>query len=417
MLLLSELLHFSLIDRDGRQATLADLAVALLDVDYPPVTHCVYRLRGGEKMVVPWSEAARLDAARRQIQLNDLSTPAAVAPEDLGPASVLLHEAVLDALIVDLQAQRVTRANDLWLEQAQGELRLRAADTTVRALARRLSGGRYRGGDPDAGCDWKYVEFLRGVPEAVQAGASYHRRVVHLPPGELARLSLSLPYLHVAELLELLPDQRAADTLESMSPERRLQVFEELQPNKAANVLAALAPDVAADLLGHLDTALAQRALNRLPRPAAERITDLLRYPDDTAGGIMTNLIVVVPRHLTVAAALRHVREQLRQPDFIYFVYVVEDEAGRQLRGVLTLRDLLLARPDERIESVMNPYVITVGPLDSAEHAARRLLDSQLVALPVVGQEHRLVGAVTIDAAIAVAAPRRWSAQAPRVFS
>jgi CBS domain-containing protein len=417
MHLVSDFLRFKLIDRSQRTATLVDLIMTLGDVDYPPVTHFVFRLGLHTPRVLPWSQVERLDLETGQLMVSDLTASEAIPLDQLEPAAVQLGAAVLDGLILDLQSQRVTRANDLWLEAAGDSLELRAADTSIGAVLHRLSRGRWFGPEPKAACDWKYVEFLRGLPEQVQAGASYHRRVVHLPPGEIASLSQSLPYLHVAELLELLPDQLAADTLESLSAHRRRQVFEELGETKAAKVLALMANDIAADLVGQMDTALARRSLNQLERPAAERLIELLRYPDDSVGGIMTNEVVWVPKDLTVADAREHLRAQLRDPDFVYLVYVVKDAESRQLQGVFSLRDLLLAEPKTPIGSIMNPYVLTLAPLDSARHAANRLLDSQLVAMPVVGDQHRLIGVVTIDAAVTVAAPQGWSAQAPRVFS
>src|SRR6185369_16841288 len=102
------------------------------------------------------------------------------------------------------------------------------ADTSVRAVLRRLSRGRYGQVQTSELVDWKYIEFLRGDPHAVRAGAGYHRRITRLPPGEVAHLTDLLPYLHAAELLTLLPDPVAADTLEVLPPTRQLQIFEEL---------------------------------------------------------------------------------------------------------------------------------------------------------------------------------------------
>jgi CBS domain-containing protein len=326
-----------------------------------------------------------------------------------------LRRDVLDALILDLQNRRAARANDLWLEES-GELRLRlaAADISGRAIWRRLSRGLYHGIDRPALHDWKYVEFLRGDPQAVRVGAGYHGRIVHLPPGEIAFLAASVPYLHAAELLELLPAHLAADTLELMSVERQLQVFEELDEKRALQVLEYMAPDVAADIVGRMNTAEARRYLNRLPRKSGERIVDLLQYPENSVGGIMANDMVTVPVNLKVGKARKILREKLKEPDFVYFVYAVEEKAPHKLRGVITLRQFLVAEDEQSIEEIMNPYLIALSPMDSPTEAAYRLLNSQLAALPVIGKEGQLLGALTIDAAVSQVAPRSWRAQAPR---
>lgn len=414
MAMLSELLHFRVLDRDGESGRLADLAISQLDTDYPPVTHLLYRLNHRSAGFFAWDAVQEIDHAGRQIKVKDFDQARPV--DELGQ-TVRLRRDVLDALILDLQNRRVTRANDLWLDEKGGGLQLAAADTSARAMLRRLARIRYKGREPEGLYDWKYIEFLRGDPGAVDAGAGYHRRIVHLPPGEVASLAAALPYLHAAELLELLPEQLAADTLEVMPLERQLQVFEELDEKSALHVLEHMAPDLAADLLGHVEAELTRRYLNRLPRKAGGRIVDLLRYPENSVGGIMANDVITLTSGLKVREARAQLRKQLEGPDFVYFIYVVEDEPPHKLRGVLSLRQFMMADEEQTIEDIMNPYLITLSPFDSPDEAGYRLLNSQLAALPVVGAQGQLLGRVTIDAAIAQVAPRSWRAQAPRVFS
>jgi len=258
---------------------------------------------------------------------------------------------------------------------------------------------------------------LRGDPQAVRAGAAYHRRIVRLPAGEIAQLADALPYLHAAELLTLLPDPLAADTLEAFTLERQLQIFEELAEEQGLRLLDLMAPDLAADLVSCLASPTARRSLTQIAPRQSERILELLRYPADSVGGIMTNDVLRVPVGLTVQDARRALHDQLQGPDFVYFLYIVEDEDTRRLRGVLTLRDLLLAEDERRVEELMNTYLVLLHPLESARAAAYRVLTSHLAALPVVGEAGRFLGVVTIDAALAQVAPQSWRGQAPRAFS
>ena len=414
MITLSELLQFRVADTQGMIAIIVDLVISQLDTDYPLITHLIYRQNQHAESALPWNKVKAVDRSNRQINVENFKQPQDV--DTLGQA-VRLRRDVLDALILDLQHRRVTRTNDLWLEEQAGQLRLSAADTGARAILRRLLRGRYRGIDRRALYDWKYIEFLRGDPQAVKAGAGYHRRIIHLPPGEIAHLAAAVPYLHAAELLELLPAQLAADTLEVMSPERQLQVFEELEEKRALELLKRMAPDLAADIVARLDTALARRYLNELPRRSGQRIVELLQYPENTVGSIMTNDVVTLSPHMKAGEARDTLRERLKEPDFVYFLYVVEETAPHKLRGVISLRQFLMAEDQQTIEELMNPYLITLSPLDLPSNAAYQLLNSQLAALPVVGAEGQLLGAVTIDAAVAQVAPRSWRARAPKVFS
>jgi len=109
--------------------------------------------------------------------------------------------------------------------------------------------------------------------------------------------------------------------------------------------------------------------------------------------------------------------DQLKAPDFVYFIYVVEADAPHRLCGVVTLRDLLVVEEERVLRDVMRPYLVTLTPLEPASVAAYRLLTSGLSALPVVGHAGQLLGVVTIDAAVAQVAPASWRAQAPRVFA
>ncbi len=412
----SQLRRFNLIDGHGRRAKLMDLAIALLDGDYPPVTRLFFLDQKNKKRSLQWSQVKKLDLKSRSITVRDLESAPSESTDSMAK-EVLLGDDVLDALVLDLQNRRATRANDLWLEQDGNEFVLRAADTSFGAFLRRLTRGRYGHVARSALYDWKYIEFLRGDPDAVRNGEGYHLRVARLPPGEIARLTDMLPYLHASELITLLPDDKAVDTLEVLSPQRQLQVFEELEEDQAIAILILMAPDIAADLLGRLPTKLMRQYLNKLPETQSERLIELLGYPEDAVGGIMTNDVIFARASLTVAEALETLREPLKKPDFVFIIYVVDNLKARRVRGSISLRNLITADAELRLEEVMDPYLSTLNPLSSASEAAYRVIDSHVAALPVVNDDGRLLGIVTVDAAIAQVAPANWRSQAPRVFS
>ncbi len=417
MVMFSEVRRFDLTDDQKRRGTLVDLGVALLDADYPPVTTVYFLNSRNQKRSIDWKLVKQIDVAKRRIKVADLDEADKTSSSLADTKEVLLGDDILDALILDLQNRSSTRANDLWLEEKKGELVLSAADTSFAAILRRLTRGVYGHVAKSALYDWKYIEFLRGDPDAVRNGEGYHLRVARLPPGEIARLTDMLPYLHASELITLLPDSKAVDALEALSPERQLQVFEELKEEQAVGLLTLMAPDIAADLVGRLPTRVMRRYLNQLPERQAERLIELLRYPEDTVGGIMTNDVVCARASLTVSEARKKLRQPLKKPDFVFFVYVVENEKSKLLRGVISLRTLLTAEDDQRLEEIMDPYVTSLSALAPAREAAYKVIDSHVAALPVVGDDGELLGIVTVDAAISHVAPPKWRAQAPRIFS
>jgi magnesium transporter len=178
-----------------------------------------------------------------------------------------------------------------------------------------------------------------------------------------------------------------------------------------------MAPDSSADLLGVLEPERAGAMLSQLPDAQRDRIVELLRYPDHTAGGIMTNQLVRVPKSMRVGDARRELRPNISQPDFAAYLYVVDDDMQRHLEGVISMREFAVADDGQLVAGLMNPRVKSIGALESATEAAQRVAEQHLAGLPVTSHDGRLLGAITVDAAMAQIAPASWRDQAPRVFS
>jgi magnesium transporter len=416
MVMLSELRLHHILDQHAHRARLVDLAVDLSAGDYPRVTRLLFSGPRNRPMQLEWDANVTVEWKTRRVRVANI-TSGRGAPADSLRNTVLLRRDVLDAMLLDVAHRQTMRANDLWLEPDGNDLWLCAADISPWAVFRRLGRGWLGHTAKGRMVDWRDVEFLRGDPRAALEGGDYHRRIARLPAPAIARLAEDLPYRHSAELLTLIPDPLAADTLEAMLPERQLQVFDTLDRDQAVRLLALMAPDLAADLIGHLDQDAATAFLNRLPQPAAERIIDLLRYPEDTAGGIMTNDVPMVPRTTSVRDARTVLHDQIATPDFVYYVYVVDEIHSRALQGVITLRDLLVRDEDRRVDAFMRRDIVAIDALEPAHVAARRVVDEHLAALPVVSRDGRLLGSITVDAAVALVTPVSWRDQVPRVFS
>ena len=387
----------------------------IFDHDYPQVTHLLFRHSTDQLEALPWDAVESIDWQTREIKVKNVEASELV-PLEWRKKRVVLGD-IQDAQILDLEHKRAARANDLLLREDDGKLVLAKVDTGLNAILRRISFGLYNRVSKVTLHDWKKVEFLQGNPQAVSSRPSYDRQIMQLPAGEISRLASQLPYIHAAELLMLLPDPIAINTLEAMTKRRQLQVFEELNENRAVSLLKIMAPDLAADLLGRVKTETMLHYLKLLPKLQSERIIELLQYPEDTVGGIMTNDIIIASMKLTVAEARARLRERLKEPDFVYLIFIVDDEKKREQRGVVPLRDLLTCDDDKTLEEIMDKRVPQLKVTDSADRAAYQVIESQLAALPVVAPNGRLLGAVTVDAAVLQVAPQSWGSQAPRIFS
>jgi CBS domain-containing protein len=414
MVMLSELLRFDVVDRGGRRARLDDLALAVLDDDYPPVTEIHFLQEDGPRHLT-WDAVEQIGPGRRFV-VDDLEKAAPGNGEAHGREVLLKHD-ILDALIIDLLNRRTTRANDLALDEEDGILRLKAVDASIGAMLRRISRGAYRHVDQRSLYDWQYVEFLRGDPKAVENGEGYRLRIGRLPAGEIAQLADYVPYLHAAELLKLLPDDKAADVLQAMSVERQRQVIEELDDDEASRLLMRMSPDLATDLAGRLPLGMMRRLLGRMPKKNSDRIVELLRYPENTVGGVMINNMIYLTGDADAAAAREKIAQLLGKTDFVSLIFLVETEENRKVRGSVMLRDLLAAEGREKLEDLMDPYIAVLDPLGSAKEAAYRIVGGQLLAMPVAEADGRLVGAMTLSSAIGQLLPPTSSLSTLRVFS
>jgi Mg/Co/Ni transporter MgtE len=142
-----------------------------------------------------------------------------------------------------------------------------------------------------------------------------------------------------------------------------------------------------------------------------------MTYEEDTAGGIMTTDYVAVPPGLTVADLFQRLRGLDYTPEFLHYIYVVDDEEHERVLGVVSLRDLVLAPPETPLEALMATDFKSAAPDDKPREVARLMADYNLVALPVLTEEGCLQGIVTIDDAIEWLLPDDWRSRLPRFFS
>jgi magnesium transporter len=229
--------------------------------------------------------------------------------------------------------------------------------------------------------------------------------------GHAANMLRKLHAADVARLFSYLREDQRPTVFELMlreSPERAAHMIVELDVPMAVGLLAGLPDAQVAAILAELDSDDAAEIIPAMPEEQAERvlhimhdaasepIEGLLAYKEETAGRIMSPEVFAQPEHVTVAeaiAALRHSRSE--DLEMVFYLYVVDDR--RHLVGVCSLRELLLARQDAKLAEVMNANVIAVSTGTDQEDVARLVARYDLLALPVVDDENKLVGVITVD--------------------
>ena len=236
-----------------------------------------------------------------------------------------------------------------------------------------------------------------------EAGLSrFAERAAAMHPSDIADLVASAPEIEArVRLLEALPVELASDTLAEMEEdEDRARLLTALDAKRGAALLQDLADDDAADLVGELEPEDRDRLLAALPAQEAGEIRDLLRYGDETAGGLMTTAVVSVGGDATAGEAVAEVRRVGRLVEDFYTVFVV-DPWGR-LRGTVPLDDLILADPRDPVASLVEPAPATVRPDTDQEEVGRIMGRYNLVSIPVVNDEGALLGRITFDDVIDV---------------
>ena len=396
--------------------TIADLIVAIGD-RYPPVTGLVART-DRRQIFLPWTsvEALEDDGARLRVQTIDISK------FSQRPDEILLRADLLDKQIVDIEGRKVIRVNDVRLDEVEGRLRVVAVDVGASGLVRRLGmegpfrtiARGLRAAVPERYIDWEDVDPLDSTIASIRLRVP-HARLAELHPADLADIIDQLTPRDRLGVLASLDDEALADVVEEMEPDTQVEVLEDLEPSRAADILEEMSPDDAADLVADLSDRSRDEILALMEHDEAEEVRDLLAFPEDSAGGLMTTEFVAVPATLTAAETIDRLRELEPDAETIYYVYVVDDDGC--LVGVLSLRDLIVARPETRIEEVMIDEPVAVRALEPAESVAETIAHYNLLAVPVVDDEGRLVGIVTVDDAIDTVAPSSWRRRQPRVYA
>jgi len=415
MLYLSQAIGRPVLDANGEPiGKVADLIVAVGD-RYPPVTGLVV-LTDRRRIFLPWTSVDQLDAAGARLRTQTID----IGKFQQRPNEILLRADLMDKQIVDIDGRKVVRVNDLRLDEIEGKLHLVAVDVGAAGLLRRL--GVERGwrtiarnlnrGVPERYIDWEDVDPVETSIASIKLRVP-HAGLAELHPADLATIIDQLAPKDRAGVLAALDDEAAADVFEEMEPETQVEVLEDLDPARAADILEEMSPDDAADLVADLSDETREELLALMERDEAEELGELLAYPEDTAGGMMTTEFVALPASLTCAQAIDRLRELEPDAETIYYVYVTDDED--RLVGVLSLRDLIVARPDTPVAEVMIPEPVTVGVLADEDEVAEVVAHYNLLAVPVVDASSHLVGIVTVDDAMDAILPDAWRKRLPRL--
>lgn len=333
--------------------------------------------------------------------------------------ALYLIKDLFDKQIVDVDGRKVVRINDLEIANTGGTLRVVAADIGVSGLLRRLGLGAIApmimANVPRSLIAWDNVAPISDLnPSHVTLSVS-ESRLSRLHPSELAEIISELSARDAARVVQSLDDETAADAFEHLEPDLQQSLIDDLGEERAADIIEEMDSDDAADLLGELDEDQRASLLAKISdREYADELEELVEYEPDSAGGVMTTDYVWIYPHRTTEATIMKIRELGPESEFIYYLYVTDDR--RKLLGTISLRTLLLALPTAFIHKLMDTDVVSVTTDASSEDVAATIARYDLLAVPVLDEDGRMLGIVTVDDAIDAIMPEKIANSLPRLI-
>lgn len=401
-LFLSEILSRRVIDSQGSVlGKVVDLRAKLGEL-FPPVISVRVRYNKERKIVsFPWDavESIKDDSVRLKVDAESRTLGT-----DIKEGQILLRDEVLDKQVVDTHGAKVERVNDFHLLLAEGQLRVVHVDLGIRGILRRLGWVRYVDAAtnwlfayqiPNKLLSWKYIQPLSHDPKkkALKLDVTL-RKLSEIHPSDLADILEELDREGRSYVFDSLNVETQADALEEVDDKTRVSIIEDLPEEKASDILEEMEPDEAVDLLQDLPNEKKQELIEAMEEEKRGELQELLAFKEETAGGIMTTDYISCLQTDNIERAMQIFKGSDDPLDNISYIYVTDE--GEKLVGILTLRDLIINPPDAPVGSLMKREVVTLKVDDSLEQVAEKFTQYKFLTIPVVDQQDRLEGIITL---------------------
>jgi magnesium transporter len=417
MAFISELTGRPVTDYDGtRIGVLKDLiARTYSEFSHPVVNAIIVHGKNGD-IALPYSDLAALLSAAIPLRRPAVDIPNYVSRE----SDIRLVEDVLDKQILDTDGARVVRVNDIELVRVNGNVIVSNVDIGVLGIMRRIgleklgrwAAQRFKADLSEGTISWEFVEPLTH-DQSMRLKVPMEK-LAELHPSDIAEIISNLNRAEHGEILHKLDIKRLAETLEEVEPDFQASIIKHFSDEAMADVLEEMSPDEATDLLAELPDERRQGLLKLMETEEADEVRKLLRYDEDTAGGLMTTEYVSVLPNLTASQTIEHLRKVGEEAELVYYVYVTDEK--EHLIGVFSLSDLIVAQPETPITKFMHKRVVSVELDTEQDEIAQIVAKYNLIAVPVVDAENRLQGIVTSDDALDKILPTAWKKRLPHFF-
>ena len=394
-----EILGNSVMEPSGKKGgILYDLLIDFKEM-FPEVTAVIVKDRK-RFFKIEWNDVEmfnrRFVVARREVEDWEVYSPS--------PSDVFIRKHLLDKQIVDINGAKVVRVNDIKLAEIKGKFFVVAAEIGVAGIIRRLSLERIfrvlRIRPSSRLLPWHFFKPLE--PSVSRLTLSITNAMLkEMHPADIADIVEDIPEDQRIWFIEHFPSELIADVLEEIEPIYQAGIIEGLNSEKARDVIANLEPDKAADIISNLSDSAAKKLLSYMDREEAKEVEELLQHPKKRAGGLMTTEYISFPPEMSVGEAIEKFKEKAEEIETVYYIYITE---GDVLKGVLSLRELLLADRNKKLSEIMTTNIKFCTPDMHYKEIAAMMATYNLIALPVI-EEGKLKGIVTVDDILEIAFP------------
>jgi len=315
---------------------------------------------------------------------------------------------LMDKQIIDLEGSKVVRVNDIklfWIQRADARYLIpMAVDIGLRGLARRLGVEFLFRRRENHFVWWEFIQHLEEKTASLRL-LKDKSQLDLMHPADLAEIIEDLDYKKRTDFIEDLDVEVVAEAVAEMEPDTQIEILEHMESRQAAELLQEMPPDEAADLLGELPEEKSDEILGLMEPEEAQEVRELMEYEEGTAGALMTTEFISLPADITVTDTFPRLRKLAAEAETIYYLYILNDR--EELLGVISLRELIMAEPEARLEDLMQTRILSVGPEDSEELVTELIDKYSLLALPVADEQRRMLGIITVDDILDLLAPDR----------
>ena len=406
-LFISDILGKLVLDKSGEDMGKLKDAVIVKGSPLPKVDSLILERRK-KTYRVPWES---MNIFNKRIVSSTLAGKDA-APYNMDDDDLLALRDILDKQIVDANGAKVVRVNDIKLEGYMTDAVLTAVDVGVRGILRRMGFERkgesllkfFRVDLPSHLISWNYMQPLQSKLSTI--GLTVPRQMVEeLHPADLADLLNQVSAEEGLEFIKNLDSEVAAETITELELDTQTSIIKDMKSEDAADIVEEMHPDAAADLINQLPDDVAQELLSNIEEEEAEDIQELLGHESDTAGGLMTTDYLDYPPDMLAREAFDRIREDAPEMESVYYLYIVDEQ--ERLLGVCSLRELIIAGPNDTLGSIMETNLKTVRPDADEMEVAAVISKYDLVCLPVIDCDTCLIGIITVDDILNLLLPKQ----------